>query len=105
MKIQVSVRNIALVQKYIGTSPKRPTLSKVGSKRWQKQKDKVASSVRDLAAELLEVQAKRQGAGGIAFGKDSNWQMEFEESFAYQETPDQTTAASHARVVTLPERA
>ena len=92
VKIQVSVRNIALVQKYIGTSPKRPTLSKVGSKRWQKQKDKVAGSVRDLAAELLEVQAKRQGAGGIAFAKDSSWQVEFEESFAYQETPDQTTA-------------
>ncbi|OHB82989.1 MAG: transcription-repair coupling factor [Planctomycetes bacterium RBG_19FT_COMBO_48_8] len=97
VKIQVSVRNIALVQKYIGTSPKRPTLSKVGSKRWQKQKDKVASSVRDLAAELLEVQAKRQGAGGIAFGKDSNWQVEFEESFAYQETPDQTTAAGQIK--------
>ncbi len=97
VKIQVSVRNIALVQKYIGTSPKRPTLSKVGSKRWQKQKDKVASSVRDLAAELLEVQAKRQGAGGIAFGKDSNWQVEFEESFAYQETPDQTTAAEQIK--------
>jgi len=97
VKIQVSVRNIALVQKYIGTSPKRPTLSKVGSKRWQKQKDKVASSVRDLAAELLEVQAKRQGAGGIAFGEDSNWQVEFEESFAYQETPDQTTAAGQIK--------
>ena len=97
VKIQVSVRNIALVQKYIGTSPKRPTLSKVGSKRWQKQKDKVASSVRDLASELLEVQAKRQGAGGIAFGKDSSWQVEFEESFAYQETPDQTTAAEQIK--------
>jgi len=97
VKIQVSVRNIALVQKYIGTSPKRPTLSKVGSKRWQKQKDKVASSVRDLAAELLEVQAKRQGAGGIAFAKDSNWQVEFEESFAYQETPDQSTAAGQIK--------
>jgi transcription-repair coupling factor (superfamily II helicase) len=97
VKIQVSVRNIALVQKYIGTSPKRPTLSKVGSKRWQKQKDKVAGSVRDLAAELLEVQAKRQGAGGIAFGEDSNWQVEFEESFAYQETPDQTTAAGQIK--------
>jgi len=92
VKIQVSVRNIALVQKYIGTSPKQPKLSKVGSKRWQKQKEKVANSVHDLALELLEVQAKRQGAGGIAFGEDSNWQVEFEESFAYQETPDQTTA-------------
>jgi len=92
VKIQVSVRNIALVQKFIGTSPKRPKLSKVGSKRWQKQKEKVARSVQDLAAELLEVQAKRQSMGGFVFGEDSNWQVEFEESFAYQETPDQTTA-------------
>jgi transcription-repair coupling factor (superfamily II helicase) len=90
VKIQVSVNNIALVQKFIGTSPKRPALSKVGSKRWQKQKEKVARSVRDLAAELLELQAKRQALGGIAFGEDSNWQTEFEESFPYQETPDQT---------------
>ncbi len=91
-KIQVSVQNIALVQKYIGTSPKRPKLSKVGSKRWQKQKDKVARSVRDLAAELLQVQAKRQALGGIAYDDDSSWQMEFEESFPYQETPDQIGA-------------
>ena len=96
-KIQVSVRNIALVQKYIGTSPKRPKLSKVGSKRWQKQKDKVARSVRDLAGELLEVQAGRETQGGIAFGPDTNWQVEFEESFAYQETPDQTTVAEQIK--------
>jgi transcription-repair coupling factor (superfamily II helicase) len=92
VKIQVSVRNIALVQKYIGTSPKRPKLSKVGSKKWQKQKEKVARSVRDLAVELLDVQANRHATGGIAFEEDSNWQAEFEESFAYQETPDQNTA-------------
>ncbi len=92
VKIQVSVQNIGLVQKYIGTSPKRPNLSKVGSKRWQKQKEKVAQSVRDLAAELLEVQARRQALGGIAYGPDTNWQREFEESFPYQETPDQEKA-------------
>jgi len=97
VKKQVSVRNIALVQKFIGTSPKRPKLSKIGSKRWQKQKEKVAASVADLAAELLEVQARRQAAGGIEFGPDSNWQVEFEESFAYQETPDQTTAVGEIK--------
>ena len=97
VKIQVSVRNIALVQKYIGTSPKRPKLSKVGSKRWQRQKDKVTASVRDLAVDLLEVQAKRQAIGGIAFEADSSWQAEFEQSFPYQETPDQTTAAEQIK--------
>ncbi|MBN1506969.1 MAG: transcription-repair coupling factor [Sedimentisphaerales bacterium] len=97
VKIHVSVQNVALVQKYIGTSPKRPTLSKIGSKRWQKQKEKVAESVRDLAAQMLEVQAKRQAMGGIAYGDDSSWQMEFEESFPYQETPDQITAAGEIK--------
>jgi transcription-repair coupling factor (superfamily II helicase) len=92
VKIHVSVQNIGLIQKYIGTSPKRPTLSKVGTKKWQKQKDKVAESVRDLAAEMLEVQAKRQAIGGIAYDEDSQWQIEFEESFPYQETPDQIGA-------------
>jgi transcription-repair coupling factor (superfamily II helicase) len=96
-KIQVSVQNIALVQKYIGTSPKRPKLSKVGSRRWQKQKEKVAESVRDLAAELLRLQAQRQALGGIAYDPDSAWQMEFEESFPYQETPDQITAAGEIK--------
>jgi transcription-repair coupling factor (superfamily II helicase) len=92
VKVQVAVQNIGLIQKYIGSSPKRPTLSKVGSKRWQKQKEKVAQSVHDLAAELLQVQAQRQAIGGIAYEEDSSWQMEFEESFPYQETPDQITA-------------
>jgi transcription-repair coupling factor (superfamily II helicase) len=90
--IQVSVSNITLVQKYIGTSPTHPKLSKVGSKKWQKQKEKVAESVRDLAAELLQVQAARQAVGGFQCKADSNWQNEFEESFPYQETDDQITA-------------
>ncbi len=97
VKIHVSVTNIALVQKYIGTSPKRPKLSKVGSKKWQNQKEKAAQSVKDLAVELLEIQAKRQTTGGFEFKPDSNWQGEFEESFPYQETPDQITAAEQIK--------
>jgi transcription-repair coupling factor (superfamily II helicase) len=97
VKVQVSVNNIALVQKYIGTSPKRPKLSKVGTKKWLKQKEKAAQSVKDLAVELLQLQAKRQSTGGFAFGSDTNWQREFEESFPYQETPDQTTVAGHIK--------
>ncbi|MHC4413510.1 MAG: CarD family transcriptional regulator, partial [Planctomycetota bacterium] len=96
-KIHVSVSNIILVQKYIGTSPKRPKLNRLGSKRWAKQKEKAARSVRQLAGELLEVQAKRISTGGIAYSKDSAWQTEFEESFAYEETADQITAAEQIK--------
>ncbi len=97
VKIHVPAVNITLVQKYIGTSPKRPGLSKVGSKKWQRQKEKVARSVADLAGQLLEVQAKRENLGGFAFGEDSSWQVEFEESFPYQDTADQTTAAEQIK--------
>jgi len=92
VKVHVSVNNITLIQKYIGSSPKRPPLSKVGSKKWQKQKDRVAASVQDLAAELLRLQAQRQLTGGISYEPDTHWQQEFEECFPYQETPDQITA-------------
>ncbi|MFA5423243.1 MAG: transcription-repair coupling factor [Phycisphaerae bacterium] len=97
VKVQVSVENIHLVQKYIGTSPRRPALSKVGAKKWLRQKKKVEDSVKDMAAELLDLQARRQAAGGIQYKPDSNWQVEFEESFAYQETADQSTAAQQIK--------
>jgi len=89
--IHVPVQSISLVQKYVGTMPRRPKLSKLGSKRWASQKAKVEESVRDLAGELLNIQAQRQQMGGFAFPQDSNWQREFEESFPYQETADQSS--------------
>ncbi len=92
VKVQISTDNIALVQKYIGTSPKRPPLSKVGSKKWLTMKKKVEDSIKDLAVELLEMQARRQATGGIEAIADSTWQKEFEGSFPYQETADQSTA-------------
>lgn len=91
-KIHVAASNIHLVQKYIGTGLARPKLSKISSKAWQRQKEKVFAAVTDLAAEMLATQAKRQAIGGYAFGTDSQWQRQFEASFPYVETPDQTTA-------------
>ncbi len=95
--IHVPAANIGLVQKYIGTSALRPKLSKIGTKKWERQKKKVAAATADFAAELLEIQAKRQSIAGIAYGGDSNWQREFEQSFLYQETPDQITAAEQIK--------
>jgi transcription-repair coupling factor (superfamily II helicase) len=97
VKVHVSVSNITLVQKYIGTSPRRPNLSKVGSKKWAKQKEKVVQAIEDLAHELLDVQARRQAVGGISFGPDTPWQLEFEEAFPYEETADQLTAAEEIK--------
>ena len=97
VKVYVPVQNVSLVQKYIGTVPKRPKLNKVGSKRWQKQKEKVERSVKDFASELVNLQAERISTEGIKYGKDTTWQKEFEESFAYQETDDQITVAEQIK--------
>ncbi len=95
--IHVPAVNIGLVQKYIGTSAVRPKLSKIAGKKWERQKKKAAAATADFAAELLEIQAKRQNISGLAYGGDSNWQREFEESFIYQETPDQITASEQIK--------
>ena len=91
-RMYVPASKIDLVQKYIGGSKTRPVLAKIGGKTWAKQKASVQNAIEDLASEMIELQATRDGRPGIAFGSDTTWQAEFEHSFPYRETPDQLTA-------------
>ncbi len=91
-KLYVPVEDFSKVQKYVGKDSFHPALSKLGSPAWERTKQKTKESLREMAQELIELYAKRQYFEGIQFPKDSNWQKEFEESFAYDETPDQDQA-------------
>ena len=91
-RIFVPATKIDLVQKYIGGTKSRPMLARIGGKSWVKQKQATESAITDLAAEMLEVEAKRSMRTGIVFGADTTWQHEFEQSFPYRETPDQCLA-------------
>ncbi len=91
-KIYVPASKIDLVQKYIGGTKTRPQLAKIGGKSWLKQRQAAERAVTDLAAEMLEIQARRAARPGIAFGPDTEWQLEFEQSFPFTETPDQLRA-------------
>ncbi len=95
--LHVPASEIEQVQKYIGGFAGRPPLSKLGGKRWKKQKAEVAEAVKNLAAELLRVQAARQSMPGIAFPDDSPWMHQFEEEFPYEETDDQLAAIAQAK--------
>jgi transcription-repair coupling factor (superfamily II helicase) len=90
--VHVPVTQIDLVQKYIGARGARPTLSKLGTARWQATKEKVEEALTDLAGDLLRVQAARDSQEGTPFPQDTPWQLEFEEAFLYTPTPDQVTA-------------
>jgi len=91
-KLHVPASQIAMVQKYIGGFRGRPELSKLGGKRWKKQKEEAEGAVRDLATEMLQVQAAREALPGVRYPADTVWQREFEAEFPYEETEDQLAA-------------
>jgi transcription-repair coupling factor (superfamily II helicase) len=65
--------------------------------RWHKAKEQAERAVRDVAAELLRIQAVRETQPGHAFKTDSPWQREFESAFIFEETPDQLTAIAETK--------
>jgi transcription-repair coupling factor (superfamily II helicase) len=91
--LHVPAARINLIQKYVGGFQGHPTLSRLGSGAWEKQKAKVGEAVMDMAAELLEVQAARDAEQGTPYPPDTEWQREFEAEFPYEPTVDQITAA------------
>ena len=90
--IHVPATQIEQVQKYIGGFSGKPPLSKVGGKRWEKQKDAVKEAVKDLAKQMLQIQAARASIPGIRYPQDTPWMKEFEAEFPYTETQDQLAA-------------
>lgn len=91
-RIYVPTAKIELVQKYVGGKGARPVLAHIGGKAWVRQKEAAQRAVTDLAAEMIELQAKRESRPGIAFPPDTEWQREFDAAFPYRETPDQLVA-------------
>ncbi len=74
-----------------------PRLDRLGSTRWQRQRTRTERAIRQLAAELLDLYARRSTAGGYAFPPDTRWQHELESSFLYEDTPDQRKAAEDVK--------
>ncbi|HEY8505506.1 MAG TPA: transcription-repair coupling factor, partial [Gemmataceae bacterium] len=97
VRVYVPASRIELVQKYVGGSRAEPELSKYGGSAWGRRKKRVAEAVRDLAGEMLQLQALREAQPGFAYPADTPWQTEFEASFPYQETPDQLTAVGEIK--------
>ena len=90
--LYVPVSKIAMVQKYVGGTKSRPVLAKLGGQLWNKHKKAVQDAVFDLAVEMIDLQAARATFPGITYPQDSDWQLEFDAAFPYQETEDQLVA-------------
>ena len=91
-KLYVPVSSLHLISRYTGASPDTAPLHKLGSGQWERARKKAQEKVRDVAAELLEIYAKREAKQGFAYPFDDAQYHAFAAEFPFEETPDQQTA-------------
>ena len=96
-KLYIPVSESHLVSKYVGAGKLRPPLNTLTGTRWRKAVEQTETAVRDVAAEMLRIQAVRESQAGYACKPDVPWQREFESAFIYEETPDQLTAIAQTK--------
>ncbi|WP_237056041.1 transcription-repair coupling factor [Microbulbifer sediminum] len=91
-KLYVPVASLHLISRYSGADEALAPQHKLGSEQWQKAKRKAAEKVRDAAAELLDIYARREARVGHAFADPGLSYREFTAGFPFEETPDQQQA-------------
>lgn len=91
-KLYVPVASLHLIARYTGSDDALAPLHRLGSETWQKAKRKAAEQVRDVAAELLDIYARRAAREGYAFKDPMADYATFSAGFPFEETPDQQTA-------------
>ncbi|WP_296261662.1 MULTISPECIES: transcription-repair coupling factor [unclassified Pseudomonas] len=96
-KLYVPVANLHLIARYTGSDDELAPLHRLGSETWQKAKRKAAEQVRDVAAELLDIYARRAAREGYAFADPKLDYDTFSAGFPFEETPDQQTTIEAVR--------
>ncbi|HDL64875.1 MAG TPA: transcription-repair coupling factor, partial [Proteobacteria bacterium] len=91
-KLYLNLTQSHLVSRYLGAGKANPKLDRLGGNRWLRVKIGAERAVKDLAGDLLELQAHRAATRGHSFPPDNAWQKEFEAAFIYQETDEQARA-------------
>jgi transcription-repair coupling factor (superfamily II helicase) len=96
-KLYVPVSSLHLIARYTGSDDALAPLHRLGSETWQKAKRKAAEQVRDVAAELLDIYARRAAREGHAFADPQVDYETFSAGFPFEETPDQQAAIEAVR--------
>lgn len=91
-KLFIPVEQLDMIQKYVGSEGKEPKINKLGGQEWVKAKSKVKLDVDEVAKDLIKLYAEREKVKGFPFSRDTQWQKQFEDEFAYTETDDQLTS-------------
>ncbi|MCG8414506.1 MAG: transcription-repair coupling factor, partial [Pseudomonadales bacterium] len=91
-KLYVPVASLHLISRYSGGDQETAPLNHLGSDQWQKTRRKAAEKIRDVAAELLDIYARRQARKGFSYKLNQADYEKFSAGFPFEETPDQENA-------------
>lgn len=91
-KLYVPVASLHLISRYTGTDPDLAPMHKLGSEQWEKARRKAREKINDVAAELLEIYARREARTGFEFIAGDDHYLKFAAGFPFEETPDQAEA-------------
>src|SRR6266498_2726842 len=94
-RLYLPSEQVQMISRYVGGES--PKLSRLGSRDWDRQKARVRRKVREMAAELVRLYSARMASPGHAFGPDTPWQRELEDTFPFPETPDQLSAVEQIK--------
>ena len=96
-RLFVPLDHLDRVAPYVAPMERSPSLTRLGTQEWNRTKAKVERSTKEMAFELLSLYAERELAEGHPMGPDTRWQIELENSFPYEETPDQLSTLSEVK--------
>lgn len=104
-KLFVPLSQAYLVSRYIGSSETPPSLSQLGSKKWQNSRQSAQAQIVGYANDLLHMYAEREAHGGFQYSTDSDYMLNFERDFPYQETQDQLLAITDIKQDMMSQKA
>ncbi len=96
-RLYLPLHAIEKIKKYHSEEASVPKLDRLGTKTWQKRRERVRERVKKMAAKLLKIYAERELVEGVRFSPDSEMHREFESFFPYDETPDQARAVEEIK--------
>ncbi len=95
--VYVPTFQLSLVSKFVSEEGIAPVIHKLGSKKWETAKKRAKKQIELVAEDLIKLYAERTLRKGIAFEPDNSWQLEMEDSFIYEDTPDQAQASNEIK--------
>ncbi len=95
--LRVAADQLSSLGRYRSSNSQKPTINKMGGSAWFKTKEKARKGVKRIALDLIKLYAERSECKGYSYPKDGPWQIELEDSFPYEATPDQIKAVKEVK--------